>query len=268
MILENVKVEWNRSLGAAYRHMGIRTAATFSTAVPGQFVMVKVGDGLSPLLPRPFSIHRLIERGGEVTGIELLYKMIGPTTDKMGRLAAGDTIRVLGPLGRGFSLPRGSGAVALTGGGIGIAPLVFLASYLMKNGIGPERIKIFLGGRLLEDLLCAGEFKQMGLQVYTTTEDGSAGEKGLITRPLERSVKSRAVDLIYACGPMGMLQGVSALAAENKVACQVSIETIMACGMGACMGCAVKSKADPDGKCRRACLDGPVFEAAQISLEH
>ncbi len=265
MILEEAKIVWNRPLGDSYRHMGIETGAAFDPSVPGQFVMVKVGDGFAPLLPRPFSIHRLIDTG---KGIELLYKMVGPTTNTMGGLSPGDTLRLLGPLGKGFAVPSASQPVALAGGGIGIAPLVFLASHLIKNGIAPDRIKVFLGGRSAEDLLCADDFKKMGLRVYTTTDDGSAGEKGLVTRLLESSVKAREVELVYACGPMGMLKGVFAITEKYQVACQVSIETIMACGMGACMGCAVKSKHSLDEKCRRVCLDGPVFDAGQIILEH
>jgi dihydroorotate dehydrogenase electron transfer subunit len=268
MILEDAKIMWNRPLGESYRHMGIKAGTAFDTAVPGQFVMVKVDDGFAPLLRRPFSIHRLIDAGNGIEGIELLYKTVGPTTLKMGGLSSGDTISVLGPLGRGFAVPSGSMPVALAGGGIGIAPLVFLASHLVKNGIGPERVKVFLGGRSAKDLLCVDEFKKMGLQVCTTTDDGSAGEKGLVTRPLERSVKAREVEMVYACGPMGMLKGVFAIAEKYQVACQVSIETIMACGMGACMGCAVKSGHSLDEKCRHACLDGPVFDAGQIILEH
>jgi dihydroorotate dehydrogenase electron transfer subunit len=112
------------------------------------------------------------------------------------------------------------------------------------------------------------DFMKMGLRVYPTTDDGSAGERGLVTRPLESAVKAREVAQVFACGPLGMLNGVMALAEKYQVACQVSIETIMACGMGACMGCAVKSRADQGEKCRHACLDGPVFDAGQIILEH
>ncbi len=267
MILEDLEIVWNRPFGKFYRHMGIRTGAAFETSIPGQFVMVKTGDGFAPLLRRPFSIHRLIEAGGGIKGIELLYKIVGPTTLKMGGLCSGDTISVLGPLGRGFAVPSRGEPVALAGGGIGIAPLVFLASHLIENGIAPDRIKIFLGGRSAEDLLCVDEFKKMGLRVDTTTDDGSAGRKGLVTRPLERSVKAREVERVYACGPMGMLKGVLAIAEKYQLACQVSIETLMACGIGACMGCAVKSAPSRDEKCQHACLDGPVFDAGKIILE-
>jgi dihydroorotate dehydrogenase electron transfer subunit len=268
MNLADSQILWNRSLGEAYRCLGITTGAEYETARPGQFVMVKIDSGFAPLLRRPFSIHRLIDPGDGGAGIELLYKMVGPTTDQMGGLRPGDTLSLLGPLGRGFTVPPGPSRAALVGGGIGIAPLVFLASGLIAGGHGPGSISAFLGGRSVADLLCADDFAEMGLQVSTTTDDGSAGEKGLVTEPLERALAAGDIDRVYACGPVGMLKGVAALAEKYPVACQVSIETYMACGMGACMGCAVKSKDPLEDKCRHACLDGPVFDAAQIILDH
>ena len=268
MILADSQILWNRSLGDAYRCMGMTTGAEYNTARPGQFVMVKIGSGFAPLLRRPFSIHRLIEVGDGGTGIELLYKMVGPTTDQMGGLRPGDTLSLLGPLGRGFSFPPEPSRAAMVGGGIGIAPLVFLASGLIADGHAPDSLRVFLGGRSAADLLCADDFTGMGLGVSTTTDDGSAGEKGLVTGPLERALAAGDIQQVYACGPVGMLKGVAALAEKYQVACQVSIETIMACGMGACMGCAVKSRASLDDKCRHACLDGPVFDAGEITLDH
>jgi len=268
MILGDGKVIWNRSLGAAYRCMGISVETGYAQATPGQFVMLKVDDGYAPLLRRPFSIHRLIQEGGKVAGIELLYKIVGPTTHQMGTLASGDSLSLLGPLGRGYTLPREPINVALAGGGIGIAPLIFLAAHMLQAGYDPDLIRVYLGGRSAPDLLCVADFEKMGLQVYTTTDDGSAGEKGLVTMPLERSLAARDVQSLYACGPVGMLQGLAALADRFQVDCQVSVETIMACGMGACMGCAVKSTDTLDEECRHACLDGPVFEARRIILEH
>jgi len=268
MILAEGQILWNRSLGDAYRCMGVTAQNGYSQATPGQFVMVKVDDGYAPLLRRPFSIHRLIREGGQVTGFELLYKMVGPTTNQMGALLPGDTLSLLGPLGRGYTYPAKPTRVALAGGGIGIAPLIFLAAQMLEAGYAPDLIRVYLGGRSAPDLLCVADFEKMGLQVYTTTDDGSAGEKGLVTAPLERALAARDVRNLYACGPVGMLQGLAALADLFQVPCQVSVETIMACGMGACMGCAVKSKEALDEKCRHACLDGPVFEAGQIILEH
>ncbi|MCP3955098.1 MAG: dihydroorotate dehydrogenase electron transfer subunit [Desulfobacterales bacterium] len=268
MILADGKIVWNRSLGETYRCMGITADAGYAATLPGQFVMVKLDSGYAPLLRRPFSIHRLIDSGEGVAGIELLYKMVGPTTVQMGGLRPGDTLSLLGPLGRGFTAAPGPVRVALVGGGIGIAPLVFLSSWLIAQGFAPDFIRIFLGGRSDADLLCVNDFNKLGLRVSTTTDDGSAGEKGLVTGPLERALAAGDIQMVYACGPVGMLKGVAALAEKYKVACQVSIETIMACGMGACMGCVVKGKDSREDKRRHACLDGPVFEAGQITLDH
>jgi len=207
MNLADSKILWNRSLGDAYRCMGMTTGAEYQTAQPGQFVMVKIDSGFAPLLRRPFSIHRLIDPGDGAAGIELLYKMVGPTTDQMGGLRPGDTLSLLGPLGRGFTVPSKPARTALVGGGIGIAPLVYLASGLTEGGQAPGSIRVFLGGRSAADLLCIDDFSQLGLQVSTTTDDGSAGEKGLVTGPLERALAAGGLDRVYACGPEGMLKG-------------------------------------------------------------
>jgi dihydroorotate dehydrogenase electron transfer subunit len=124
---------------------------------------------------------------------------------------------------------------------------------------------VFIGGRTKDDLLCRDDFVQLGLKVETTTDDGSDGDQCLVTHPLAVAVDQRRPDLIVACGPMAMLDCVIGIAEKHHIPCQVSIETMMACGMGACLGCAVEARVDQSGYLH-ACLDGPVFNAADLKL--
>ena len=147
-----------------------------------------------------------------------------------------------------------------------MAPMVFLAQYLIKHGIRAEDCRVFLGGRTREELLCRDDFAAAGLSVHTTTDDGSAGDQCFVTHPVEIALADRRPDIVFACGPLEMLSCVIGIIDAHKVACQVSIETMMACGMGACLGCAVSARDMPD-KYYHACLDGPVFDTDSIHLD-
>jgi dihydroorotate dehydrogenase electron transfer subunit len=143
--------------------------------------------------------------------------------------------------------------------------MVFLAQHLVASGLKPFDCEVFLGGRTCEDLLCMDEFAALDLPVHTTTDDGSAGDQCLVTHPVDIALADRRPDVVFACGPLQMLECVIGIAAAHGVICQVSIETAMACGMGACLGCAVPSR-DAPGRYYHACLDGPVFDADSIRL--
>ncbi|MBI9084082.1 MAG: dihydroorotate dehydrogenase electron transfer subunit [Desulfobacterales bacterium] len=260
-----VPVLWNRETVPGIFHLGLAVEDAFDRARPGQFVMVRFSQGVAPLLRRPFSIHRRTDDGGRVTGIELLYKVVGEGTRAMSRLGTGDRVDVLGPLGNGFTVGAGVKRVALAGGGIGVAPLVFLAETLVAEGFDPSAIEAFLGAGTEDDLLCADRFAAMGMSVHLTTDDGSAGLQCLVTHPLEMVLAQSPPDLICACGPMAMLACVAGLAEKFKIDAQVSIEALMACGLGACLGCAVAQSAKGAGFLH-ACLDGPVFDAQRLDL--
>ena len=224
---------------------------------PGQFVMVRVAEGLDPLLRRPFSIHQ-VAAGGRV---QILFKVIGKGTQTLAGLQTGQFMDVLGPLGRGFAYDAGQ-QHCLVGGGIGIAPLLFLAKELLKQN-EPAAIKVFLGARTGEELTAlADDFKNMGLGVQAVTEDGSLGRQGLVT-DLMTPVQYEAPVMIYGCGPSPMLRAVAGICRDRKWGCQVSLEAIMACGLAACLGCAV-SRADLQGYVH-VCKDGPVFDAEDVA---
>jgi dihydroorotate dehydrogenase electron transfer subunit len=145
-----------------------------------------------------------------------------------------------------------------------VAPIRFLARTLIARGMDPAGCRVFLGGQSRADLLCRSEFESLNLQVTMTTDDGSAGDQCLITDPLEIAIQDRKPDMVYACGPHGMLTCIMGIARRTQAACQISIETLMACGLGACLGCAV-DRADQKGYWH-ACVDGPVFKSGDIQF--
>lgn len=265
MYQEKVKVLYNQRVGPEYYHIGLTCHQQYKNAVPGQFVMLRFPGQITPFLRRPFSIHKLISDNGQTIGIELLYKVVGEGTKKLSMVQVGDLVDIFGPLGNGFAYFDHYSTVYIVAGGIGVAPLVFLASYLREKGVDTEKCKVFLGGRSKEDLLCRDEFIDMGMKIEVTTDDGSEGDQCFITHPLEVASKGNRPDIIYACGPLEMLTCVLDIAEKYGVLCQVSIETAMACGMGACLGCAVE-KIGPEKGYLHACLDGPVFDASTIKI--
>ena len=255
----------NREICPGYFRMRIACDQVYQDAVPGQFVMVRLVGQASPLLRRPFSIHDLIMEGERVTGFDILYKIIGTGTEALSLSRAGDIVDVLGPLGRGFSTRGDFGHVHMVAGGIGVAPFVFLINHLMRQGLSSSQITLFVGGRSCGDLLCLEIFERLGIQLKVTTDDGSAGSQCVVTQPLGEALRQQKPKMLFACGPMPMLREVMAISKKDGIPCQVSIETMMACGMGACLGCAVE-KRDSKEKYLHACMDGPVFEAGQIML--
>jgi dihydroorotate dehydrogenase electron transfer subunit len=265
MIQQAVKVLWNKKLSTAYYKIGLACSDHYSSAKPGQFVMLGLAGQTEPLLRRPFSIHNLLIENGITHGFELLYKVVGTTTASLAQRKPGDIVDIFGPLGSGFLIPSWAKRVFVVAGGVGVAPLVFLVSDLHRKNADLSHYRVFIGGRTKEDLLCRNEFLELGVSVLTTTDDGSAGDQCLVTHPLEKAMGHTAPDVIVACGPMDMLACVVGIAEKHKVPCQVSIETMMACGMGACLGCAVESRIESDHYVH-ACMDGPVFSADMLKF--
>jgi len=265
MFQQQVKVLFNHQVGPAYYKIGLACSEHYAMAKAGQFIMLRITRQTQPLLRRPFSIYNLILADGVPQGLEVLYKVVGQGTAMLARQRPGEIVDVLGPLGSGFLIPRQARRIYFVAGGIGVAPLVFLASQLSRRGLNLSDCRAFIGGRNKADLLCQNEFKQLGVAVQTTTDDGSAGDQCLITHPLEVVMEQITPDIIVACGPMEMLSCVIGITEKYKVPCQVSIETLMACGMGACLGCAVETRDQP-GHYRHACQDGPVFDASELKF--
>jgi dihydroorotate dehydrogenase electron transfer subunit len=262
---QRVQVLWNDRLAPSCYKIGLKASDRFRSAVPGQFIMLRIGNQVDPLLRRPFSIHQLIPCDGAYQGIAVLYKVVGTATRMLTQLRPGDRVDIIGPLGNGFHVGGHVQQAMIVAGGIGVAPMPFLVSRLLAGSIAPSQCKVFIGGKSKDDLLCREDFSDMGIAVHATTDDGSSGDQCLVTDPLEIEISSSKPDIIFACGPMPMLSCVAAIAEKHGIECQVSIETIMACGLGACLGCAVESRKEP-GRYLHTCLNGPVFRADALNF--
>jgi len=220
-------------------------------AVPGEFVMVRGDWGVHPVLPRAFSLVEC----GEVGSI--LVKPIGEGTERLAEMKVGDLLTVFGPLGKGYTLLDANHRHVLVAGGVGVAPLLFLARAIHERG---ERATFIYGGRTEHDLPLADEIAEVA-DLVVTTENGARGEQGRVTAPLQRILAEHSNAAVYSCGPDGMLHAVSNVAQAAGAPCQLALEAPMACGMGTCKGCAVMGT---DGTYKYVCYDGPVFEAADI----
>lgn len=257
---ENVTVLKQQCIGKDIYDMTIQTKNIAGHAKAGQFVSLYSNDA-SKLLPRPISLCGIDAKAGT---LRLVYRVTGEGTgtEEFSRLKAGDTIRVLGPLGNGFTVEPGKKAF-LIGGGIGIPPMLELAKSI-KAADTCEFVSV-MGYRDAQTFLL-DEFKEQG-DCYVATEDGSVGAKGNVLDAI-KEYKLNA-DVIYACGPTPMLRALKAYAAEQGMTCYISMEERMACGIGACLACVCNSKekdAHSNVKNKRICKEGPVFLAEEVDL--
>ena len=229
----------------------LRAEQVLPRIVPGQFVQVRVDDSPSTYLRRPISIHDVDVEQNEIT---LLVQQVGEGTRHLAALKVGDRVNLVLPLGNGFSLPEKGEKCLLVGGGIGIAPLYYFAKVLNEKGIRPT---LLLGGKSQSDLLRLADYQRFG-ETFVTTEEGSLGEKGFVT--MHSVWQRQSFDKIYVCGPKPMMKAVAKLADEKGVWCEVSLENLMACGLGACL-CCVEDTVDGH-VC--VCKEGPVFNIRRL----
>lgn len=224
------------------------------SAKPGQFVHVLCGDQNDKfLLRRPFSIHRVVPG----RAFEILFQVVGGGTDKLSRVRIHDALDIIGPLGTGFKYSPEIKSALLLAGGLGVAPLLFLAEELTENNV---MFYAMLGAKTRTKLLRYIDFKRLAKKTFAATEDGSFGHDGTVVALLNRTVHQLRPQVIYACGPEKMLQKISETAEDFGIDCQVSIETKMACGIGACLGCTYATKQG----FKLTCKDGPVFNGRDI----
>ena len=223
--------------------------------VPGQFVEIRIDGSPSTFLRRPISINFVDDEQNELW---LLVAAVGDGTRKLAQLQAGDTLNCLLPLGHGFTMPFAKEeSILLVGGGVGVAPLLYMGAEMQRMGCEPT---FLLGARTAKDLLMLDIFKRYG-RVYVTTEDGSEGEKGFVTNHslLQKEQFSR----IATCGPTPMMKAVARYARQSETECEVSLENLMACGLGACLCCVEKTT--EGNLC--VCKEGPVFNIRKLLWE-
>ena len=264
------KVIVNRQLIDDHYVMTIALAHPITKPLPGQFVMVMLKGRGGTLLGRPFSIYDYDNRGNNVT-IEILYRSVGKGTRLMSEFREGDTVDIFGPHGKGFDIYPKANHVILIAGGVGVAPIAYLASHYKNNAPGANmKLSCYLGSKTANQLLGLDHLEKCCSSISISTDDGSAGYHGMITELFAQDAPSCAPDtsVVYACGPPAMLKRLSEIITEYALTCQVLLEQRMACGVGACLGCVVEVKKRGEmNQYVRVCKDGPVFDIAAVNWD-
>ena len=247
------EIQENRPVHAVHNLLTLITPAGMPEPRPGQFFMLEVNRGTDPLLKRAFSLFRTSEKG-----VQILYRIRGKGTEIMKDMKVGSQIELLGPLGTCYPPLSEDNLPLVIAGGIGIASVFSFVEQFSGRAI------VFYGARTKDDLLMHDELKGFAKEVLVSTDDGSAGVKGTAADTLKHFLSHHPTPItpfrIYACGPQPLLRAVSEIARAHKVPAYISMEEHMACGIGACLGCVVKTR---DGY-TRVCKEGPVFESKEI----
>ena len=252
-IQNKYKVLANEKLSPQYWHMTFEAPDLAAAVKPGQFVHIRTDEqGLQPFFRRPFSVYRAQKY------VEIFYDVVGPGTKLLSLKGKGDFIDVLGPLGTPFKMPpETTKQVVLIAGGIGIAPMMILSDILKKR---KHDLVLFYGGRDRRHVYPMKEFKDNGVKVHIATDDGSVGTKGLVSVFFDKIEKDPGKAFIYTCGPNPMMKAVQAFAGKQGILGQTACEEIMACGLGACLGCSIETK----NGFKTVCHDGPAFDLDEV----
>jgi dihydroorotate dehydrogenase electron transfer subunit len=258
MVEETAQIVSNERETDLYFRLALHAPQIAGRVQPGQFVHVRVLPLRNALLRRPFSVFQ-----AEGESVSILYKAVGQGTNVMSRMRPGEELSLIGPLGHGFTVPAAGGEIPLlVAGGYGMAALYLLARHSPQKGIA------FVGGRRRVDILCESEFRALGWDVRVATEDGSHGEKGLVTDPLVKELKrAGAGTKIFACGPTPMLRAVGRIAEEFGVPTELSMDEHMCCGVGVCLTCVIPVRIGGAWEYQRTCTEGPVFDSRRIAWE-
>lgn len=264
------KIQNNFFLKGHYYLLELALPDAFKKACAGQFAHIRVEESRDPLLRRPLSIHEVSSAGSGKKGtIKILYGAVGKGTRLLSEKKKGGSVDCLGPLGNGFDIKKIDRAknIYIVAGGIGVAPLFFLVKTLtQRNGVAcQKKLAVLIGAKTKADILREKDFKSLGCKVCVATEDGSKGFKGRVTELLTKELDTAVgpSSTICACGPKPMLASIAVIANKHEIPAQVSLEEFMGCGVGACLGCVIKTR---DGY-KRICHDGPVFDAQEIEWE-
>jgi dihydroorotate dehydrogenase electron transfer subunit len=264
------EITGNEEIQKDYFLMKVKLASSFDDPLPGQFVMIRIAGLTDPFLSRPISIYSFC-RGKNFCKVELLYRVVGKGTQILAGLIKSSQVEIHGPLGGSFAVPADKKQIIFIAGGIGVAPLSLLAEYLCRNVCLPkESMSFYLGAQTADDIVGLDKLQKLCYNIQICTDNGTLGRKGLVTDAFQKDMKKycAANAIIYTCGPRAMVRTLSKILKGSKFTCQASMEERMACGNGACMGCAVAIK-DKQGNLtyKRVCADGPVFDLRQIIWE-
>jgi dihydroorotate dehydrogenase electron transfer subunit len=247
------KKSWNN-----YFLLSLESPRIAAQARPGQFIMVRISPEPYPLLRRPFSIHSKDEKN-----VDIFFSVSGLGTDLLSQKKEYDILDVLGPLGKGFNEGaslKGKDVVAV-GGGRGIAPLYFLARELRAF---EASVKVFYGGKSLDDIPLKEKFEQEGFDLYCSTDDGSFGFKGFISEYFKAELEKFSPSRIFSCGPEEMMKKIARIAAKKNIPAEFSLESVMGCGFGVCWGCVKRIKKNGEEGWIKICEEGPVFSSEEI----
>ena len=250
-----------RNLSNGYFSLFFGPYARATQCRPGQFVHIKLPH-TGIFFRRAYSIAHVIPERNE---IEILLKVFGQGSALLAGLRKQDSVNLLGPLGKPFTLPKKGETTLMVAGGIGLPPVLFLAHEMVTRGYDPRKIEFFYGGASHIDLIERTRLRKLGLTLRAVTENGSLGEHGLVTQLVEKRLCADRNDRLrmYACGPAGMLKTINELGLRYRVPGQLSLEAPMPCGIGICLGCVVQLT---KGGYARACCDGPVFDIGEVAL--
>jgi dihydroorotate dehydrogenase electron transfer subunit len=253
--IQNIfKVTSNEKLCPRFYRLCFDAGSLTKKILPGQFVHIRVSDGLEPFFRRPFSVYRAKKH------VEIFYEAVGPGTRILSQKKKGDFLDVLGPLGVPFQLPASNiKQVVMIGGGIGIAPFLILSDFIKKMKC--EKIVLY-GGRTRGHVYKMGEFKRNGCKVFVATDDGSVGVKGRVSELFSKIDKNSQTTMIYTCGSHAMMEAVQKFAGEHNLKGQAACEQVMACALGACLGCSIPTKSG----FKTVCYDGPVFDLEEVKF--
>lgn len=256
-VVEHVEIVGKEQLKEDIFKFAIKSEKMAKVALPGQFLEIRVNDDIEPFLRRPISIYKIDKEKDE---LEFIFQVKGKGTEILSNKKVGDQISIIGPLGKGDFKFEGYKNIAIIGGGIGVFPLYELARQASKNA----NVTTYLGFRSKDFVVLEDEFSKVSNKLVITTDDGSYKEHGFAINFLKKDCEDQKPDCIYACGPLPMLKAVRDFAIENNIPAQVSLEERMGCGIGICLGCAVKDK-NADGY-KHVCKDGPVFDVNDVEF--
>ena len=240
----------------------VQASEIIKTAKAGNFIEIRVNDDIEPFLRRPISIYNINKENGI---LEFIFQVKGKGTKILSQKKEGDLIDIIGPLGNGTFKFYDYKNIAIIGGGIGVFPLYELAKEAKLNNIN---VQTYLGFRTKDLVVLENEFKSVSNNLVITTDDGSYGKEGFAIEFLKKDIEEGKIESIYACGPLPMLRAVKKLSLEKNIPCQISLEELMACGLGVCLGCAVKNAKSPKDQPEylHVCKAGPVFETEDVEI--